>query len=560
MSLTQQQLPTHRKIRSHRRRIPRATAVLTVAVVTTLTFAACTPATTPPPKAVDFELTAATPAATTQIDSFTWSIYAEPSTLDYARAFDYPDNQVLSNVCESLLRWNADLSVSPGLAEKWENPTPTTWVYTIRPGVTFHDGSPLTAADVVASLNRHLDPEVGSPWSGTFKNVLSIEQTGDLQVTVTTSVHDSQFNLAMASGPGTVESAATLAADGADYGNAKTGVNCTGPFSFAKWDSGSSITLDRYDAYWDKDLLAKSAHVEFVFLSDPNARINAFNSGEVDGGWMVPTNAVESLAASKTGKFYFGVNSSVTSEVVSDLTGPLGDVRVRKAMMMAIDRNGLVAAAEHGYATPTTALTNRSVWSGSGQTATDQAFDGLNPYPLDLTAAKKLVTDAGATGKEIVIATASVSAGETVIAQAVAAAATSIGLKPTINTLSNDKYSTLFTDADARKGIDMFLVFWNLSKADPLEMFSILQTDDYSNYGGWSNPEFDDIVTHAISVADPAERAVESAKAQHIVNEELPWLPLFTSPTTLWLSSRITGVAPSVNYLYYPWAATIGGK
>ena len=95
------------------------------------------------------------------IDSFSWASYAEPYSLDYAYAFDYADNQVLANVCESLLRLNPDYTLTPALAESFAHPTPTTWVYTIRDGVTFHDGTPLTAADVVASMSRHLDPAVG---------------------------------------------------------------------------------------------------------------------------------------------------------------------------------------------------------------------------------------------------------------------------------------------------------------------------------------------------------------------------------------------------------------
>lgn len=524
-------------------------------------LAACSPAKTQSNTSANYSLTAKTPAPSGQLDSFTWSVYAEPFSLDYAHAFDYPDNQVLSNVCESLLRWNADLSVSPGLAEKYANPTPTTWVYSIRSGVTFHDGAPLTAADVVASLSRHLDESVGSFWTTVFTNVASVKQTGDMEVTVTTKIPDSQFNLAMAAAPGVIESAATLAKGGADYGNARTGVNCTGPFSFGTWESGKSITFKRYDRYWDKDLMAKSNQVKFVFLPDPNTRINAFKSGEVDGGWLVPSNAIDKLSEAKNGKVYFGTNTTVVSEVISDLTGPLGDVRVRRALSMAIDRKGLVAAAEQGYAKPTTALTDHSLWKGEGtEGSAGAAFSGLESYALDAKGAKKLVDEAGATGKEIVIATSKLSAGTDVVAQAVAAAATSIGLKPRINTIAPDKYTTLFTDADARKGIDMFYTMWNLTTGDPLEMYAILRKGEFSNYGNWSEPKFDALVNNAIGIADPAERAKETAKAQVVVNKELPWLPLYEIPTTVWLSSKITGVAPSINYMFFPWAATIGAR
>lgn len=547
-------IPPHRLSRP-----ARSLAVLILGA--SVMLASCTGGKADDNNSASYKLTAKTPAPSGEIDSFTWSLYAEPYSLDYTHAFDYPDNQVLSNVCESLLRLNADLSVSPGLAEKWDNPTPTTWVYSIRPGVTFHDGTELTAGDVVASLNRHLDEKVGSFWAASFANVASVKETGDLEVTVTTKIPDTEFNQVMAAAPGVVESAATLAKSGADYGNARTGVNCTGPFSFDSWEAGKGITLKRYESYWNKELKAKSKQVKFVFLADPNTRINAFKSGEVDGGWLVPSNAIDSLSNARNGKVYFGVNTTVVNEVVGDMTGPLGDVRVRRALMMAIDRPALVAAAEQNYAKPTTAMTDRSLWKGEGtKESSEAAFSGLEDYALDVSAAKKLVEKAGATGEEIVIGTSNLSAGTDVVSQAVAAAATSIGLKPRINTIAPDKYTTLFTDPDARKGLDLFYTAWYLTTGDPLEMYSILRTGHFSNYGNWSNPEFDAIVNKAIGITDPAERAKETAKAQVLANKELPWLPLYEVPTTAWLGSRITGVAPSINYLSFPWAATIGAR
>ncbi|HEU4756083.1 MAG TPA: ABC transporter substrate-binding protein, partial [Agromyces sp.] len=167
-----------------RRRFRRTTAIIAGGLGAALALAGCTPEPAPDTD-VDWELTATTDAPSGDIDSYTWVSYAEPFSLDYAYAFDYSDNQVLANVCESLLRLNPDYTLSPGLAESYEHPTPTTWVYTIRDGVTFHDGTPLTAADVVASMSRHLDPAVGSSWYSVYQNVVSIEQTGDREVTVT---------------------------------------------------------------------------------------------------------------------------------------------------------------------------------------------------------------------------------------------------------------------------------------------------------------------------------------------------------------------------------------
>lgn len=219
-----------------RRTARRLLAVAGAGVAAALVLSACSADTSSPDAtdAPEWEYTAQTAAPSGDIDSFSWVSYSEPYSLDYAYAFDYADNQVLANVCESLLRLNPDFTLSPGLAEAFEHSTPETWVYTIRDGVTFHDGSPLTAADVVASMSRHLDPEVGSSWYSVYQNVAAIEQTGDREVTVTMNRADSQFNLAMGGSAGVVESAATLAEKGADYGNSSGLVNCTGPFALTE--------------------------------------------------------------------------------------------------------------------------------------------------------------------------------------------------------------------------------------------------------------------------------------------------------------------------------------
>lgn len=544
------------------RRTRRLLAFAGIGVAGALVLSACSADTSSPDAtaAPEWEYTAQTAAPSGDIDSYSWVSYSEPYSLDYAYAFDYADNQVLANVCESLLRLNPDFTLSSGLAEAFEHPTPETWVYTIRDGVTFHDGTPLTAADAVASLSRHLDPEVGSSWYSVYQNVASIEQTGDREVTVTMNGPDSQFNLAMGGSAGVVESAATLTEKGADYGNSTGLVNCTGPFALTEWKSGESVTLTRYDDYWDDTLRARAGEVDILFMTDPNARVNALKSGEVDGGWMIPADAIGQLQDSGKGDMYFGLNTAVGSLIVNNLEGPLGDERVRRALLMAMDRQGILDAAAKGYGEVTNALTTESVWVGASGAGLKEAFEGLEEYPYDIEAAKKLIDEAGVAGEEIVIATAPISNDFTVISQGAAAAAQSIGLTATIETVSPSAYTALFSDPTAREGIDLFYTSWYLSSPDPLEMYSVLRTGEFSNYGKWSDPEFDALVNEAVTIDDPAARSEVTAQAQRIANEQLPWLPLFQGPMTLFLGDRVTGVAPSVAFMYYPWAATIGSR
>lgn len=106
--------------------------------------------------------------------------------------------QVLANACESLLKLTPDMTIVPNLAVSWENPEPTQWVYQLRPGVTFHGGAEMTAEDVVYSLNRSADYDLGSMVAGAYDVVESIEATGPLEVTVTLKSPDVTFHQEMA--------------------------------------------------------------------------------------------------------------------------------------------------------------------------------------------------------------------------------------------------------------------------------------------------------------------------------------------------------------------------
>ena len=129
-------------------------------------------------------LVTGTQAGTKTVPSVTWAVYRDVNSLDPIYAFDYPENTADSLMCESLLRQAPDGSLQPGLASV-ANPSPTTMVFTLRPGVKFWDGHPVTPADVVYSLDRNTDPKLGGFYSLVFNRVKSIAATGSTQVTIT---------------------------------------------------------------------------------------------------------------------------------------------------------------------------------------------------------------------------------------------------------------------------------------------------------------------------------------------------------------------------------------
>ncbi|MFK0133409.1 ABC transporter substrate-binding protein [Streptomyces rubiginosohelvolus] len=500
-----------------------------------------------------FALSSGTPRAAGPIDSFSWAVYAEPPTLDYTVAFDYPQNTILSNVCESLMRWTPGLTVEPGLARKASNPDPTTWVYDLRAGVRFHDGRTMTADDVVHSLGRQRNPDNAAAWAQVFQNVTAVTKTGPLQVTVKLKKPDSQFPQYMATAAGVVASKAGVEKAGRDYGTTG-GLACSGPFELGAWHKGQSIELDRFDGYWGTR--AKAGQVEFRFLTDPSARTNALLSGEVDGGYLIPTESYARLKRSVTGTLHFGEGLSTVN--ITNLKGPLGDVRVRRALSLALDRSGFVKAGLGGGGSATTSLTTRAAWARAADTTRKAAFDGLPSTEPDLDRAKALIEEAGAKGATLTVATSSIGQDVSLLATAVQAAGTQIGLDIRLRSIAPNAFTALFTDPGAREGIDMFPLTYYQSITDPLDLLANFRTGAYLNFAGYSDPRYDELVERATAADDPERRTEIEAKLQHHAADRLLWIPVAEWPTSVFLNRRITGAPTTIAYLYYPWAADVG--
>ncbi|MFD8983213.1 ABC transporter substrate-binding protein [Streptomyces sp. NPDC059564] len=508
--------------------------------------------------AAAIHLSASTPPARGDIDGFTWALYAEPPVLDYLYAFDYPQNTVLANVCESLMRWTPQLTLEPGLAERATHPDPTTWVYDLRPGVRFHSGATLTADDAVASLRRHLDPALGSFWAEDFKNVASVDKTGPLQVTVHLTTPDALFPQAMANSAGTVANAASMAAAGKDFGTADGGLDCTGPFRLGEWQQGQSLRLDRFDGYWGKR--AKAGHATFVFLPDSAARTNALLTGEADGSFAVPPESLSRLRAADTGRLYRGENLTTVNLAVSDLGGTLADVRVRRALMLALDREGFAKGAMRGAATPTGSLVAADTWRGAPPGPVAEQLAALPPVQRDLDAAKRLIEEAGARGKKVTVASSPLGPDVALLATAVQDAGRRIGLDVEIRTVAPDAFTALFSDPEARKGLDLFPYTYYLSVGDPLSMYANFRTGQFENYGGYSNPQYDALVDEATTEDDPAKRAVLTARLARMAADEAMCIPVAEYPGAVFMGRRITGAPTTISYMYGPWAAEVGAS
>ncbi|MBO0981895.1 ABC transporter substrate-binding protein [Microbacterium sp. SD291] len=511
------------------------------------------------PASLDLDLSklaTTTPAGTEPIDEVKWNLPYEPSSLDPIFAWNYAENTATANLCESLLRMKPDLSLEPGLAEKVEQPDDTTYVYTIREGVTFWDGNPLTAEDVAFSLQRQIGPDSSTYWSDYFSNVASAEVTGPLEVTVTLSEPDVLFAQAMGSAAGAIVERAAVEADGDAFGTPKGNLQCTGPYKVAKWDSGKSLVIERNDAYWNAEVKPLAKQIAFSFIADESTAINALSTGDVDGQFFyLPPAGLSQLQKSDNVTTTFGESFVFWTLAPIGKDGGLGDEKIRQALSLAIDRTQLAQVVFQGAAIPAPTIAGPATW-GYEEDSFASAFEEFG-VEADLEAAKSLVEEAGSPKEPIVLAVQGSSAVHEQTASVIQAAGQSIGLNVETKVIPVEQFGNLYFDPAAREGLDGFFTTNYADFADPLGVYSFFESTNSHDYIGWDGADAE--ISKALQTTDDVERAELVIDIQKKVTEALPWIPLAYEPTTMIQSTRISGAVPSFAYLYAPWAVSIGG-
>lgn len=325
--------------------------------------------------------------------TFTLGLTAAPASLDYTSTGGAAIVQaLLGNVYEGLVALDEDGTVVPLLATGYTvSEDGLRYVFTLREGVSFHDGTPLTPEAVVASLERLPEWTANSP--GTLAAVESVEVTGPNEVTLRLREpdHDVLFRLA---GPlGTIFAPALLA----DPTLRTTHPVGTGPFVFVGYEPGTRLDLARYDSYWGQ--AAGVDRVALRYVTDPNAAVAAVRTGGVDA--LFGAEAYD-LVRTLEGRDGLTVTVGTTQGVVVVSMNPdgpadgaaLADPRVREAITRAIDRDAVVHVATAGFGTP---LAGPAV-------PTDPYARGLvTPYPYDPQRSVELLEEAGADDLRLVM-------------------------------------------------------------------------------------------------------------------------------------------------------------
>jgi peptide/nickel transport system substrate-binding protein len=506
-------------------------------------------------------VTPTTPAPSKSVSQVTWDEpYGEPPSLDPLKSYGLAENTVLANVCDALLRTGPELKLQPGLATSWTHPTPTTWAFKIRQGVHFWDGAPLTVGDVVYSLNRQLNPKLGTFYTAWVADIKSIAQSGPETVTLTTKVPDVIVAQMMASGLGTVIERRYAEAKGSAYGTPAGGIMCTGPFELKSWQSGQQIVLRRNPSYWDAALEPRVQQLTFKFIIDPTVLTEALQSGAIDGTYEVPVKAVPQLKS--VGNVYYGLSTNQGIFQPIQATGLDTNEKLREALSLAIDRAGIVQTIFQGLAVPERAAVPPDSFSYATSLYRSWYLGRSTPTSPNLEAARRLAREAGSPQGTMTIGIQQGDPQSLAVAESIQSAAQQIGLNMKIKTLPTAQYLELVFSAKARAGIDWTTGNNNyIDQAEPLQVLYYWgRSNSPYNLDGFANHEVDSLFAQARAQTDPEARARLAISALNLWVKPVNNIPLYTSPQRLFMNSRITGAPTSFStFLYFPWAAELGG-
>lgn len=464
----------------------------------------------------------------------TIGLKGEPTSLDPHFHNVNSNNQMALYVFDKLILQDNKQKMYPGLAESWKPINETTWEFKLRKGVKFHDGGDFTAEDVKFTIERLPNvPNSPSSFAGAVGAVKEVEIVDDYTVRIHSDKPAPLTPRDFASFA--IVSKKAVEGKGTEDFNSGVATIGTGPYKLVEWARGDKIVYERNEDYWGEK--PEWTMITVRPITNDGTRVAALKSGDVDLINFVPPADVKHMDADKklalhksssTRLIYLHIDTDreetpmVTGNNGEKIKNPYLDLRVRKAISKAINREAIVARIMEGLAIPASQM----LPDGYEGTSTN-----LKPEKYDPKGAKALLAEAGyPDGFKIVIHGPNdryVNDGD--IAQAIAQMLTKVGIKTEVNTMPKAVY---FGKASALE-FSLMLVGWATDTGEHSNCVkSLLHTFDKdggygkSNRGRYSNPEVDRLLEEALVTVDPAKHNELLVKSVELGMDDLGIIPI----------------------------------
>lgn len=524
-------------------------------VVLALLVGACGGSTASPSAGGDASGGAGTPK---QGGSIVVAVEGEPASMDPAFDYDFVSGLAVGSVTEPLLKFcENDQKLCPNLAESWTvSPDGTVYTLKIRQGVKFHDGSTMTVDDVIFSLDRVRDPNLGSYVGWMLAKVSDVVAPDASTVVITLSEPDALLEYALASTAAHVVNKKFVEANGDKYGKPEVGSIGTGPFKFVEWKSGDHQTVARFDDYWDKANGGPYLdEVTIKIIPEPTTRVAGLQTGEIDfiinnipSDQYATVKAIADVSLTFTDSYYGEWITFNTKKA------PFDNVKIRQALNYAFDKKAVRELFYGADADPTKAtLVNPSLWTFE-KDAWQAAWDQLPAYDQDLAKAKLLLDESGVAdqlnGTEIAYyeSTPSVKGA----AEAFIDTMSKLGI--TIKARKTTYQESVAIQFGNHDDYDIMVGSWGSDFPDPSGNLRPNFASENIVAGGanvtaYENPEVDALLAKQNTLVDKAERAKLLIEAQKLIAEDSAVIVISYPGWPLAVNKRLAG--QSVSSLWY---------
>ena len=453
---------------------------------------------------------------------------ADPVSLDIHEQLSGGTLQLSHMVCDPLIRWNQELGFDPRVAESYERIDDTTVRFNLRKGVKFHSGREMTAKDVQFTFDRLKQSE---DFKGIFVNFTALNIVDDHTIDIVTDgpyplvEHtatyifplDSEF---YAGQDDRGRDKAEIVKHGDSF--ASTNISCTGPYTVSSREQGVEVVFDRFADYWDTDSPGNVDQIVLTPIKEDPTRVAALLSGDIDFAAPIPPTDLDRIDSNEgTDLVTMSGTRIITFQMNQKRKPELADVRVRQAIVHAVNNEGIVEKIMKGFGT-------------AAAQQSPKGYLGYNPNlkpRYDLEKAQALMAEAGyADGFDLtMMAPNNRYVNDAKIAEAVAGMLAKINIRVDLTTMPKAQYWPKFDERAA----DMMMIGWHSDTEDSANFteFLAMTPDEETGYGqynsgNYSNAEVDQLVLDSAKETDPAKRAEMLQKVEQILHDEAAFVPL----------------------------------
>ncbi len=478
--------------------------------------------------------------------TFRIAIGVDADSLDPVQGTTTTIDNIVDYMAQTLIGIDESGGLVPLLATEWATSEDgLTMDITLREGVVFHDGTPLTADVVVWNFERLLDPNVNVPRRGPYAPIESVEAVDDLHVRLHLSQPAPYMPGALTQSTAAIVSPASVDLEGNSYENITRLVG-TGPYVFESRALGERIVVRKFADYWGEE----PYYDEVVFQVVPEAttRESLLLAGQVDMIILPPASDIPALQANPSVEVVFGPSNRTIFIVINTSKPPLDDARVRQALNYAVDKEAIVQGILFGAADVMDAPMASSLFG----------YTSIGAYEYDPERARELLAEAGIEPGELTLDFMSPT-GRYVqdfpASQAIANYLADVGIRANVRTMDWPTYVGTMTQPVEVNETQLHLLGWAPAFMDASQQMLQFQQSQHPPAGlatsFYTNPEVEELIAQANSTVDDAQRADLYAQAAQLIWEDAPWIFLWVQRFPIVHSADVTNISGLPNEKFY---------